>query len=130
MRTMFLSLLAALVVLGAADDWAKVKELKTGSDLRIYKRGAAQPIEAQMGDLTDDNLIILVKKTESAIPRDQIERIDARPSGRPKATKETTTKDGVDPDGSRSTGTSTSYGFGSKPDYETVYRRPVAQPKK
>lgn len=130
MRTLFLLLLAALAAFGAGDDWAKVKALKTGTELRVYKKGSAQPISALMGDLTDENLIVIVKKTETAIPRDQIDRIDARPSGGPRATKETTTKDGIGPDGSQTSSVSTGYSFGSKPDFEMVYRRAPAAAKK
>jgi hypothetical protein len=126
----FLILLACLAGFGAADDWAKVKALKTGAELRVYKKGSTQPISAQMADLTDENLIVLIKKTETVIPKDQIDRVDARPSTGSRVTKETTTKDGVGPDGSQTSSMSTSYGVGSKPDFETVYRRSPVMPKK
>jgi hypothetical protein len=129
MRTLFLFLLAALVAFGAGDDWAKVKSLKSGADLRVYKKGSMQPVMAQMGELTDENLIVIVKKTETAIPRDQIDRIDARPSIS-RVTKETTTKDSVGPDGAQTSSVSTGYSVGSKPDFEMVYRRLPATPKK
>jgi hypothetical protein len=83
-----------------------------------------------MGDLTDDNLIVLIKKTETAIPKDQIDRIDARPSAGSRVTKETTTKDDVGSDGSPKSSMSTSYNVGSKPDFEMVYRRSSVTPKK
>lgn len=130
MRTFLLMLLACLTGFGAGDDWAKVKALKTGAELRVFKRGSTQPISAQMGDLTDDNLIVLVKKTETAIPKDQIDRIDAQPPAGNRATKETTTKDDVGPDGKPTSSMSTSYSVGSKPDFETVYRRSRVTPKK
>src|ERR1700729_1716763 len=130
MRGLLLLLLTGLVAFGAGDDWAKVKALKTGSELRVYKKGSTQPITAQMDELTDDNLVVIVKKTETAIPKDQIDRIDARPSSGG-ATKETTTKQTVDADGKENTSTSTGYSFGGKPNFETVYRRPpVATQKK
>jgi hypothetical protein len=129
MRKLFLFLLAALTVLGAGDDWAKVKSLKAGAELRVYKKGSMQPVMAQMGELTDDNLIVIVKKTETAIAKDQIDRIDARPSSGSRVTKETTAKDGGGPDGATSS-VSTNYSTGSKPDFEMVYRRPPATPKK
>ena len=129
MRVLLL-LVLSLFVSHAADDWAKVKSLKTGAELRVYKKGAGQPIAAQMGDLTDENLIILVKKTETAIPRDQIERIDARPPSGSRVTKESSTKDSVGPDGSNTTSASSGYSFGGKPDFETVYRRTAPSPKR
>ncbi len=133
MRIFFFLLLAGLAAFGAGDDWAKVKALKTGSELRVYKKGSAQPISALMADLTDDNLIVLVKKTETAIPKDQIERIDARPPSGSRVTKESTTKDSIGADGKETSSSSTGYSFGSKPDFETVYRHatppPAAQKK-
>lgn len=129
MRGLLLLLFAGLMAF-AASDWAKVKDLKTGAELRVYKKGSTQPLSAQMVDLTDDNLVVLVKKTETAIPRDQIDRIDARPLSGNRVTKETTEKDGVDADGKPTSSVSTGYSMGSKPDFETVYRRSPAPPKK
>jgi hypothetical protein len=83
-----------------------------------------------MADLTDDNLIVILKKTETAIRRDQIDRIDARQSAGSGVTKETTTKDGIGPDGSQTSSTSTGYNIGGRPDFEMVYRRSTVAPKK
>jgi hypothetical protein len=130
MRAFLLLLLAALVAFGADDDWAKVKALKTGAELRVYKKGSAQPISAAFGDLTDDNLIVILKKTETAIPRAQIERIDARPTAGNRVTKDAVAKDTVDPDGSPRSSLSTGYSIGSKPDFQIVYKRTAAPPKK
>ena len=83
-----------------------------------------------MGDVTDENLIVIIKKTETAIPRDQIDRIDARPASGSRVTKETATKDGVGPDGSTTSSVSAGYSVGGKPDFETVYRHLLVAPKK
>lgn len=130
MRILFVTLLAALAAFGADDAWAKVKALKTGSELQVYKKGSAQPISALMGDLTDDNLIILIKKTETAIRRDDIDRIDARPPAGKRWVKEKNEKTSVGADGKETTSSSGGYSIGSKPDFETVYRRPQAPLKK
>ena len=61
------------------DQWTKVKELKSGTEIRVYKKGAVQPILAKAGDATDDKLIVVLKNTETAIDKSEIERIDARP---------------------------------------------------
>lgn len=135
-----LLLLAAGSAFAAADDpWAKLKDVKTGADLRVFKKGSMQPVLAQMGELTDENLVIVVKKEQIAIPRDQIDRVDARLAGRSRVTTTSTTKT-TDPDytpkppgyGSATpqTTTSSSIGVGSRPDFETVYRRPSPTPKK
>ena len=129
MRGLLLLMLAGLVAFGADDDWTKVRALKTGAELRVFKKGATQPVLAQMDELTDENLVVIVKKTQMAIPKDQVDRVDARAVGGG-AKKETTTKQSVDADGKETTSTSTGYSFGGKPDFETVYRRPPSAPKK
>ena len=71
-RRLFLFLLVAVAAAWAADDaWSKVKALKTGTELRVYKKGSMQPVLAQMDELTDDNLVVVVKKTQTAIARDE-----------------------------------------------------------
>lgn len=132
MRGIFLLLLAAVVVFGAEDEWAKVKALKTGAEIRVLKKGSMQPVLGLMDELTDENLVILVKKTQTAIPKDQIDRIDARPMGGSRVTKETKAKETYADAKNAAPGTesSTSVTVGSKPDFETVYRRAIGAPKK
>src|SRR4051794_23311035 len=83
MRAIILLVTAAALALGAdvKTEWTKVKELKSGTELRIYKRGVAQPILAKAGDATEEKLIVVLKNEETAIDRKDIERIDARPLG-------------------------------------------------
>jgi hypothetical protein len=131
MRKLALFLCAALLALGADDPWAKVKELKTGAELRVFKKGAAQPLLVQMDELTDDNLVVINKNQQTAIPRDQIERVDYRPSGKSRVTKETTSKSDDAVGATRpSSSTSSNVSIGSKPDFETIYRRPTGAPPK
>ena len=135
MRGVLFFLLAAITAFAADDPWAKVRELKSGTELRIYKKGVTQPVLAKSDELTDDNLVVVVKNEQVAIARDQIDRIDYRPikpGGR--LTTETKTKT-TEPDTSPrppgfgstvpGTSTSTSVGIGSKPDFELIYKRPV-----
>jgi len=131
------TLLAAAALFAADDPWAKVKELRSGSDLHVFKKGAAQPIAAKMGDLTDDNLVVVIKNEQIAIPRDQIDRIDYRPPAG-KIVTEMKSKT-TDPDqrpspayGSRvpQTQTTSSVNLVSRPDFETIYRRTPPAPKK
>jgi hypothetical protein len=144
MRKLAFFLCTALLAFGADDPWAKVKELKTGTELRVYKKGSMQPLLVKIDELTDDNLVVIEKNAQTAIARDQIDRVDYRPS-KSRITKETTTKvsDGVgDPKAvipgpqqqgnpGPTTSTSSSVSIGSKPDFETIYRRPTGgAPKK
>ena len=131
-------LLAAATVFAADDPWAKVRDLKSGTELRIYKKGSPQPVLAKMDQLTEENLVVVVKTEQVDIARDQIDRVDYRPV-KSRVTTETKTKT-TDPDyrpappgfESRTPGTSTStsVGVGSKPDFEEIYHRPTPPPKK
>jgi len=131
--------MAAAAAFAADDPWVRVKDLKSGTELRIYKRGTAQPILAKSDDVTDDNLIVVVRNEEIAIARDVVDRIDYRPNKGSRVTSET--KSGqTDPDpvpaplGRESavpgTSSSTSLSVGSKPGFELLYKRPTAPSKK
>lgn len=139
-RLVFLSLCAASLF--AADDpWVKVKELKSRAELRIYKKGASDPVNAVFFDATDDKVIVVVKNTQIAVMKDDIDRLDARPLTRSTRTvtkhSETTVTQpdytphppvgGDKPTENWSSGLSIS-GSG-KPDFETIYKRPAATPK-
>jgi hypothetical protein len=123
------------------DPWTAVEKLKSGTEIRVLKKGSMQPVIGKFDEANDERLLVVVKNEEIAIPKDQIERLDARPvqsGGRVKVESKTTTDDpqkAHEPDiGMHSTpvvGTSTSSGVSvtSKPDFETVYRRPLGAPK-
>src|SRR5260370_34195813 len=82
---------AAMAAFGA-DDWGKIRELKTGTELRIYKKGAKQFLLATMDEANAERLIAVVKNEQVAIAKDDIDRIDYRPvRPRGRVTKETTT---------------------------------------
>lgn len=129
-----------LLVIGAAafaaeDPWAKVKELKSGTEIRIYKKGADSPLTAKLDEARDENLTVVLKNEQVTIERDSIDRLDYRPvkpGGR--VTAETKTKTEA-PDAKPAAGmshgapvpgssSSTSVSFGGKPDFEVLYRRP------
>ena len=130
--TLVLFLLPA--VFGADDEWNKVRELKSGTELRIIKRRASQPVLAVMDEASDESLIVVVKNEQTAIPKGEIERIDYRPKQTgSRVTKETKTttetpeaRQGTPkPTGSASGSSSysSSVNVGGKPDFETIYRR-------
>jgi hypothetical protein len=136
-------MVAALALNGAEDHWDKVRELKSGTELRIQKRNAAQPVMAQMDEANEERILVVVKNEQVSIPKEQIDRVDARPKGGSRVVKETKTTSapmanpspseqrpgGATPGPSAST--SSSLSFGSKPDFETVYRRqPLGLPRK
>ena len=136
-----LLILLGTVLWGADSPWAKVQELKSRSELRIYKKGAREPLMATLDEVNEDRILIVVKNEQMSVPKEDIDRLDARPSGKTpsKFVKETTVKTtepdytphppaGVQVPG-ESYNTSVSRSGGSKPDFETVYRRPPAAVK-
>ena len=144
MRTALL-LIAAIATATASDDtWTKVKDLKSGTELRITREGAKQPLMAQMDHANDETLYIATKKEQLSIPKSEIVRLDARPPQKGnKLTKQSTIKGNEvgnpSPSEQRAGGrlagpsssASSSVSIGSKPDFETIYRRmPGAPPLK
>lgn len=139
-----LGVMTAALAWGADNDWANVRALRGGTEIRIVKKGSSQPVLAKMDEASDENLVVVIKNEQVAIPRDQIERVDARPAKAGGRTIRETTTSAYQPDGKvaappstvkgpdgPSTSTSTSITRGSKPDFETVYRRlsaPSARP--
>lgn len=129
--------LTAIPLLSAAEDaWTKVKEIKSGTELRIFKTGAKQPILAKMDEATDDRLLVAGKNEQMAIEKSEIDRIDARPPQKgPRIVKETKVTSGVNQPGpgneptrvgngaGPNQSTSSGVSIGGKPDFETVYRR-------
>lgn len=123
----------AVTATAAEDSWLKVKQLKTGVELRVYKKAAKQPVNAMFDEATDENLVVMIKNEQLAIPKDEIDRIDFRaPKSVARITKESRTvvkdQDTAAPrmPGSSpgpSTTTSSGVTFSGKGDFETVYRR-------
>jgi hypothetical protein len=148
MLKMVIVLCAGALAFGADDPWAKVKELKTGSELQVYLRGSAQPLSVKMDELTDTNLLVINKNAQTAIPRYEIDRIDARPGGTTRTMNEKKASEKNAATDPRSTipgpnsppgamhapTTEASSGVTwSKQGFETVYRRTAAStpaPKK
>jgi len=129
MLKMFLLMLAAAAAFAADDSWQRVKDLKSGVDLRVFRRGSNQPLLVQMGELIDDNLVVIDKKAQRAIPKEEIDRIDSRPP-KPTWVKEEKTSNTTNSDGSNSSSYSSGYSKGSRGDFETIFRRPPPLPKK
>jgi hypothetical protein len=142
MRRSFFFLLTAITIFAAGDAWTKVSKLKSGTEVRIFKRAASQPMLAKLDEVTSDNVVVVLKNEQVAIPKDQIERIDYRPAQTGgKLVKDTKTIV-TDPDAKTasrppqegpatpSTSTSTNLSIRSKPDFETIYRRTSSAPPK
>ena len=115
--------MAAFQVLSAAkgaDPWENVRNLKTGSDLRIYKAGGAVPVLAKSADVTERKLIVIIKNTETAINKAEIERVDYQPP--PNKAVTTKTYDASSDSASMSINRSS-----SRDGWQTVYQRAPAK---
>ncbi len=116
----------------ASEGWGKVGEIKRGTELRIYQTSAKHPLSATMDEEREDAVVVIVKNAQIAIPKAEIERIDAR-SGRPESRVSHETKSGRESRpsiagapqtwGRAASSTSATVKISSKPDFETVYRR-------
>ena len=138
MRFAILTLAVSLVAVAADDAWLKVQKADTGSELRIFRKGDSKPVIATLDNATDDSLIVVVKNKEIAIPKDQIDRVDARPAKSGSRATKTTTETTTDPQPSAkpqenklgpSASSGTNYSFGSRPDFVTIYRRTASMPR-
>lgn len=139
MRKIATFMLAAAVLLAADISWTRVKELKSRVELRIYKKGAREPINATFDDANDDRLIVVVKNEQVAIPKEDIDRLDARPAATSRKLNVEKSEKVTEPDPvpnprsgparpGESSSSNVSFG-GSKPDFETIYRRSAAPAK-
>ena len=136
-----------LLALCADDPWTKVREVKSGTELLIYKQGLKKAIAARMDEATETRLMIVIGESQVAIPKAEIDRIEQRPLPKgSRVTRETKTTRGVfdsDADGhgqpmkqgqtkppaSASSSTSSSVSIGGKAPFEPLYRRPLTSPK-
>ena len=143
MLRILLFLPLSIAVFAADNPWSKVREIKSGSELRIFKKGSSQSLMATFDEANDERMVIVVKNQQLAIPKDEIDQVDARPVVKKtprKLTVDSTTKT-TDPDltphpnpgipaPATSSSSSVSFGSaGSKPDFQTVYRRVSGAPK-
>lgn len=142
MRWITMHIAAALMLVAADDPWAKVQELKSGAELRIFKKDSKQPVAAKFDQVTEESVVVVLKKEQVAVPKHEIDRIDFRPEGggsriTRQATTKTNTVGNPSPSDQRiggpspgpSSSSSSSLSIGSKPDFHTVYRR-IAGTKK
>ncbi|MBI5084154.1 MAG: hypothetical protein HZB13_06100 [Acidobacteria bacterium] len=115
-------------------EWDKVRALKTGVELRIFKAGATQD------EAREDVIVVILKNEQVAIQKADIDRLDYRPQGGTRLTRQTTvTKDAqvpgaepksptfpTHPESGNTSSATTNYSVGDKPAFETLYRRKAA----
>ena len=119
------------------DAWNKVKELKSGSEVRILKAGSKDAVLGKIDEADDERVVVVVKNTQLAIAKADVVSLEARPLGGSRVKKESRTEK-VDPaaelakskvpvPGASATpglsSSSSSVSFGNKPGFELVYRK-------
>jgi hypothetical protein len=133
------ALVAVAMLMGAESAWKKVQDLQSRTELRIYKKGAREPLNATFDEATEERIVVVAKNEQIGIAKDDIDRIDARALKTPRKVTVDSSAKATDPDfkphrpnsGADVPGTSykSSVNFGTKPEFETVYRRAVGSPK-
>ena len=135
MARLFIVLMSAVALFAAADPLAKLRELKSGAEIRIFKKDAKQPVNAEFHEFTGETLIVVIKTEQTSIPLADVDRMDARPvSTASRITSETKVTDHptnepatpVARGGATNRTTSSGVSISGKPGFETIYRRPPA----
>jgi len=140
-RILTFLLIAAAAFGTEIDSWAKVRELKGGLDVRIYKTGSTRALPAVLYSATADALIVVIRNEQVSVAKDDIDRLDYRPpqNGRSPKSKVTSSsetpmvKNGAAPvprEGSGNLNMSTTRELGLKPGFETIYKRPQPEETK
>lgn len=128
----FLFFCFALLAAAPEDDWSKVIALKSGAEVRVLRKGKPKPVEGWMDEAREDALILVIRNEQVAIPKEEVERVEARPSkSRVTKTESVDTRPSYEapatpnrpvrpggPSGSASSGVSI-----GKADFELIYRR-------
>ena len=122
---------------GAEDAWTKVKELKSGSEVRILKVGSKEAVIGKFDEADEERLVLVVKNTQIAIAKGDVISLEARPMAASKVMTVTHMKntdpaaelakpkvpDPSSPATPALSSSSSTVSFGSKPGYELVYRK-------
>lgn len=145
MLVQFLTVVAAVMLFAqesaGEDTWWKVANIDSGTELRVYKSGSIQPLVVRMDEANSERIVVIKDKTQLAIRKEDINRIDFRPpSKQPRFKREDrmkTSDPGTEvqspgklgsnriPHGTTESGSTLT--FGNKPDFQTIYRRPAAK---
>jgi hypothetical protein len=126
------TLLITLAALAADDPWTKVQDLQSGTEVRVTKTGAKQPLTGKFDQATEDKLLLVLKNEQVAIDKAEIERVEARPHKgggvrrENRTTNDTRTARPINPgqNPAPQQSTSSNVTFEGKGDFEIVYRKP------
>jgi len=135
-RLILITVVALSAAFAADEAWSKVKALESGAEVRITKTGSRTPILAKFDEATEESIVIATKTEQVSIPKEQIEKIEARPkqTGSRVVRENTVHNNPVDKDAARPTAgatrtpgpagsASSGLTFGNKPDFQVVWTR-------
>ncbi|MFB3779739.1 MAG: hypothetical protein ACE141_19120 [Bryobacteraceae bacterium] len=134
MRRIFLLFLAGAAAFAAGDAWTKVRELERGTELRIYRAKAKEPLRAKFDRAGDESLIVITKNGQESIPKEEITRLDRRRAPAEPLVKETSVERKIPPRGAETYSntipgrtTSVKTRLGVPAGFETIYPAPAAE---
>src|SRR5262245_22747069 len=76
-RLVFILISAALAC-AAQESWADVRSVKSGSELRIYKKGDKKPVTGNVSEISEESVVVSVKHGQESIPREEIAKVELR----------------------------------------------------
>lgn len=68
-------------VSGADDAGTKVKDIKSGSEVRILKVGIKEAVVGKLDEADDFRLVLVLKNAQAAILKEDVLSIGVRPMG-------------------------------------------------
>ena len=104
MKRFALLLLTAMAALAAENSWVAVRELKSGTELRIYRVNTKEPFPAKLDQASDESLIVITKNGQVSIPKEDIQRLDCRRAPPHRLVKETRVERKIPPNAAEITG--------------------------
>ncbi len=137
MKMIFVWFSLIAMAFAAQDAWTKVRELKSGSEVRVLKAGSKEAVLGKFGEADEERLVVVVKNTQISIPKVDVVSLEARPTGGSRVNTESRVER-VDPSaelakpkvpapGTRATpalsSSSSSVSFGNRAGFEMVYRK-------
>lgn len=69
---------SALLVFGADDAWKRVRDLRSGVEVKVLKVGEKNPINARFDEANDERLLLVVKNAQTSIAKEDVLKVEAR----------------------------------------------------
>lgn len=129
---------ATLARFETEDAWQSVIALAAGTEIRVLRKDALnKPVLGVFDEADGERLVLVVKNEQVAVPRAQIQQVDARPKAGSRVTRTSQSTQNMPMDRptaanpaervrpvppNSSSSTSSGISIGSKPGFEVVYK--------